>query len=61
MALVFIVAMRGKYIDEAVLDATLTIAGEMGVGAREVFGEVSQSTADAGAAIFQQHINDLHQ
>ena len=53
-------AARGVDVDDAVLDATLTVAGEAGVGAAEAFNAGAEATANAGAALFQQHANDLN-
>jgi RHS repeat-associated protein len=52
-------AMKGQDVDDAVLDATLTVAGEFGVGAAEAFDAGAESTANAGAALFQQYGNAL--
>jgi RHS repeat-associated protein len=53
-------AARGVDVDDAVLDATLTLAGEAGVGVAEAFNAGAEATANAGAALFQQHANDLN-
>jgi hypothetical protein len=52
-------AMRGQDVDDAVLDATLAVAGDCGVGIAEAFNAGAEATANQGAAIFQQQVNDL--
>lgn len=51
--------LKDKDIDEALLDATLTVAGEYGVAGAEAFDETAHATSEAAQRIMQGHVNDL--